>query len=525
MALAPYFDKITQSASSLLAGFEPGAFTAYLSTQRVALAFDATAGHEAQATLELALDLLARLYPAVDVIPLGGGSAGCARAVQLLDAAMRINPAIDGGTTFVPGTAAALVVGMTRAPWDAAASPTVYIGSDGWLVHLSTDRPVGSGGSGNPFGAGVAACIGAANVFRAVFGAQLRRRDLDRDVTLSLLDYELRPAASRNPPTPEVIALGETFLVGLGAIGHGAVWAWRRTAGMRGMMHLVDDEAYDDTNPQRYVETVAAGMPAAKVAYTAALLEEGASRELVVARHSVAWDEYLAQRSDWRLERVALALDSAEDRIFAQASLPRRIFNSWTQADNLGVSRHDFPTTACVACLYLPGSQRPDLDDLVASALKFQGEDELRLVRQYLDTEQPLDPAIVGKIAGQVGVAADVLLPFVGAPLLALYHRAACGGRILQFGGQLGNGMRQVEVPMAFQSAMAGILLAAEVVIDASGLRSGALPVRTEINVLKPLAGTLCSPEAKHQSGRCICQDPDFQRAYRDKYGITDATR
>jgi hypothetical protein len=162
---------------------------------------------------------------------------------------------------------------------------------------------------------------------------------------------------------------------------------------------------------------------------------------------------------------------------------------------------------------------------MVASALKFEGEDQLREVRRYLDTDQPLDRAIIAKIAQQVGVATDVLLPFVGAPLITLYHRAACGGRILQFGGQLGGGLRQVEVPMAFQSAMAGILLAAEVVIDASGLRVAALPVRTEVNTLTPLAGTLCSPEAKHPSGRCICQDPDFVRAYQAKYADTRSTQ
>lgn len=524
MALAPYFAKITQSASSLLAGFDAGRFTEYLGSQRVALAFDATDGPEARATLDLALDLLARLYPAVDVIPLGSDSAGHALASRLLNEARRINPAIEGGVTFVPGTAATLVVGKTRAPWDGAGTPTVYIGSDGWLVRASSDHPVGSSHSTNPFGAGAAACIGAANVFRAVFGAQLLRRDLDRDLNLSLVDYELGAAANRNPSLPERIEIDETFLVGVGAIGHGAVWALRRTAGLQGTLHLVDDEGYEDTNAQRYVETVTAEMTSGKVTYAAAILGGGLSRELIVAPHPVAWDEYLDQRSDWRLDRIALALDSAEDRVFAQASLPKHIFNSWTQADNLGVSRHDFPTTACVACLYLPASQRPDLDDLVASALRFQGEDELREIRRFLDTDQPLDQAFIVKIADRVGVAPNVLLPFVGAPLLALYHRAACAGLILQFGGHLGGDIRRVEVPMAFQSAMAGILLAAEVVIDASGIRSDALPVRTEINLLKPIAGTLCSPEPKHSSGRCICQDPDFLRAYQEKYLATDAT-
>lgn len=520
MALAPFLDKIAQSASSLLARFDPSDFTARLSAQRVALAFDAAvaASAEGRTALELSLDLLARFYPTVDVVSLSANDEADRLAADLLDAARRINPLIDGGTNFVPGTSAALIVGESRAPWDPIETPTLYIGSDGWLARLSTENPAGSGATPNPFGAGAAACIGVANLFRAIFGAQLPHAELDRDITVSLLDYGLAADNPPNPPLPNVIDLDETFLVGVGAIGHGATWAWRRMRGLRGTLHLVDDESYDETNPQRYVQTCAVGMPPIKVEHAAALLRNGAAGGLHVVPHTLAWDEYLRERGDWNLERVALALDSAEDRIFAQASLPRRIFNSWTQADNLGVSRHDFLTTACVACLYLPTTQRPDLDDLVADALKFQGEQELRLVREYLDTERPLDRAMLSKIAHQVGVAEDVLLQFEGAPLIALYHRAACAGIILRFGGELGSSVHQVEVPMAFQSALAGIMLAAEVVIDAAGLRMAGLPVRTETNLLRPLSGTLCTPEAKHSSQRCICQDADFITAYRSKY-------
>ena len=520
MALAPFLDKITQSASSLLAGFDPSGFTARLASQRVALAFDASAAAstEGRMTAELALDLLARLYPTLDVVPLGGSDELDGLANQLLAAARRINPLIAGGTNFMTGTAAALVVGATQAPWNAGETPSIYVGSQGWVVKVSTEHPVGSGATAIPFAAGAAACVGAANVFRAIFGSQLRRGELDRGVTVSLLDYEIAASTPANPSLPGVIDLGETFLIGVGAIGHGAVWAWRQTPGLRGTVHLVDDESYDDTNPQRYVDTYAVGMPLMKVDHAFALLGSRVAEGLNAVPHRLAWDDYLAERGDWLLERMALALDNSEDRIFAQASLPRRIFNSWTQADNLGVSRHDFLTTACVACLYLPTAERSDLDDLVAGALKFQGEQDLRLVREYLDTERPLDRAMLAKIAQQVGVAESVLLPFEDAPLIALYHRAACGGIILHFGGELGSAVSQVEVPMAFQSALAGIMLAAEVVVDAAGLRPDQLPVRTELNLLRPLSGTLCTPEAKHPSRRCICQDDDFISAYRAKY-------
>ncbi|MFX4427857.1 E2 ligase fold family C protein, partial [Acinetobacter baumannii] len=60
-----------------------------------------------------------------------------------------------------------------------AAADVTNIGSDGWRAKLSRQRPVGSGSTTNPFGAGAAACFGAANVFRRMFADQLPRGDLD----------------------------------------------------------------------------------------------------------------------------------------------------------------------------------------------------------------------------------------------------------------------------------------------------------------------------------------------------------
>lgn len=520
MALAPFFDKIIQSASNLLTGFDLATFEAHMTAQRVAVAFDNADAREARVALELAVDLLARLYPAVDIIPLGADPSQTLVASEMLEMIRAINPRIEGSTSFSAATTASLVVGSLPAPW-CGMTPTVYIGSDGWVAKVSSEHPVGSGVSANPFGAGAAATVGAANIFRTTFGAQLRRGELDRDLAFSLIDYDPRSATPCNPVLPDLIDLGETFLVGVGAVGHAAVWAWSRTPGLRGRLRLIDDETYDDTNPQRYVSTLVTDVPKLKADHAAMLLNAGLSADLAVIPHPCTWDEYLAERGNYDLDRVTLALDSAGDRIFAQASLPRVIINSWTQADNLGVSRHDFQRTACVACLYLPTEETPDLDDLVAGTLNFVGNDGLRLVREYLDTDRPLDRVMLARIAQQTGLPQDALLAYDGAPLLAVYHRAACAGVILQLGGHLGAGTQPMEVPMAFQSALAGIMLAAETVIDATGLRSQELPVRTEVDLLRPITGTLCTPESKHPSGRCICQDSDFVATHQAKYQTT----
>ncbi len=67
---------------------------------------------------------------------------------------------------------------------------------------------------------------------------------------------------------------------------------------------------------------------------------------------------------------------------------------------------------------------------------------------------------------------------------------------------------------MAFQSALAGVLLAAGIVAEAGHLPSprGAKAV---VDLLRPLGGHLTVPVAKHASGRCICEDADFQAVYR----------
>jgi hypothetical protein len=76
---------------------------------------------------------------------------------------------------------------------------------------------------------------------------------------------------------------------------------------------------------------------------------------------------------------------------------------------------------------------------------------------------------------------------------------------------------------MAFQSALAGIMLAIEIICSAAPFRVASLPTKTEINLLKPIGRTLNSPEGKHSSGRCLCQDADFVAAYRSKYSAERA--
>ncbi|SDO22725.1 Molybdopterin or thiamine biosynthesis adenylyltransferase [Methylobacterium phyllostachyos] len=506
MALANFFDRVATAASQVLAGFGMAAFSERLQAQAIGIAFDGEAAGTAEgaALLDLTVRLLARLYPRLVIHGLDDQAA--THAAELTSLARSINPAIhledDPNRVTI-----AICVG--RAIPDIAGTK-LFAGSDGWTARFSSSNPIGCGASANPFGAGAAACIAVANVFRAVFADQIPGGSLDAEITLDLRSYRSNPTAATEGEIGPV-DLGETHLVGLGAIGNGGVWALSRLTSLTGTLHLIDHESVDLSNLQRYALMGQADVDTEKVAVAASLL---GGTGLNVVPHRTTWGAYLASRDDWHLERVAVALDTARDRIAVQGALPRWIVNAWTQEGDLGVSRHGFADgRACLACLYLPAGEVKDEDDRIAEELGLpEAQPE---VRRMLQTSEPVSIAFVERIATALGIPFDALRPFAEQPLRSFYQSTVCGGVVFR----LTDGGRPIgtTVPMAFQSALAGILLAADLVKHAKG-ELGMVTTTTRFNLLRPLGTHFNDPHARDATGRCICGDRDYTRIYNAKY-------
>jgi len=505
MAFANFFDRAAMAASQVLAGFDVAGFSATLGRHVIGIALDGNAAGtaEGQAALDMCVRLVSRLYPAISLLHLDGAAESAAAQAAAL--AKSINPAID--IRGPAETTICIAIGMT-AP--SVGCPTIFVGSDGWTARLSHAGPIGCGGSDSPFGAGAAACFAVANAFRIVFREQLPGGDLDQDLALSLLTYD-RPGQSK-PEVPAIVDLGEAHLVGVGAIGNGAVWALARCKGVSGRLHLVDDEAIDLPNLQRYVLAGQADVDASKCDAAAARFS---APGLEVVPHRSTWAEYVAKRGDWRFDKVAVALDTGTDRITLQATLPRWIVNAWTQDLDLGVSRHRFGDgRACLACLYMPTGQVKSEHERLADELHMPAA--APEIKQMLQLPVPLNDAFIQRVAAAMGIPPEPLMPFVGRPLREFHQAAICGGLAFTLTG--GAHPVRVGVPMSFQSALAGIMLAGELVKHAAGWPEPAA-VSTRVNLLRPLAPYLHDPIAPDRSGRCICADGDFIDAYRRKYG------
>ena len=500
MALANFFDKTALAASQILQGYCKEKFGKRLETVTIEVAFDGNAIScpEGLFTLDLTTRLLSRLYPNLYFTALDEVSGGYTE--KLNELAKSINPVIN---LKEDSPFATIMVGSTAL---SRKDLLFYIGSDEWLVLFSKTKPVGSGNSGNPFGAGAAACFGAANVFRSVFKDQLVNGETDNEFSVSLYNFQKPGAVEKISIAESPIKFNEVFLVGLGAIGNGALWALSKLNITGGNIYIIDPEKIELSNLQRYVLATQDDVDSDKIK----LCDRYAYSTFKPYKGS--WSDFLNVRQDWNLPLVALALDSAADRIAVQSSLPQIILNAWTQPSDLGISRHyDFLEHPCVACLYPPKTGLQSKSQLIAGAVGLP-EKEVQ-IRELIYNNSPLDETWIKEIAEANKVAFAELKQYIGMPVSVFYSKVLCGGLLITNGQN-----RQMETPMAFQSALAGILLASELVLYTTGKRKEKIETMTRIDLLRPLVEYLNEPLLKTANEYCIFNDPDFRKQYEIKY-------
>ena len=212
MAIPNYFQRNAVAISQAISGLDEQRLESMLGDVCIGVTVGPDAGgHEGRATVDLLVRLLARLYPSIVI--LDEGDDGVADEVSAL--AGRINPRIElSGQPTVE-----VVIGSAEVRQ--GASRTVFVGSRGWSAKLSTRNPQECGTTNNPYGAGLAACLAAADLFRSVF---LTGAELDGDFEFAF------PTLTKGTNDVGDISgnVGSLVLAGAGAIGNAAAWALSR---------------------------------------------------------------------------------------------------------------------------------------------------------------------------------------------------------------------------------------------------------------------------------------------------------
>lgn len=523
MTLPRFHSRISNALGPL--GGSTGELMTRLSTTDVSLEMGEGADEQPVQVVGFlfAVNLCARLYPRLHI---------CAPAKirdESVALALEINPACEIERS--KGSGSALLWG-TGTPTDSV----VTVSADGWQARLDQTNSHAMT-SPNALSALAAGALGVGELFRSVFKDFLpsgRRGPQPAVLNLVTLDDSNKEL----PELPSTIDIETLHLAGAGAVGQAALFALRQLP-ILGRLVVVDPESIEVSNLQRYVLAMDGDVGMSKCA-VAQRTFQGTNVDVVAVETVWGNDEHSATG----VKTVAVALDTSAARIGIQAGLPWAIYNAWTQPADLGWSRHErFGEEPCLACLYTPSGLRPSQHELIARALH---QPELRVLAYLtlrLAVDVPLKPeqiprvpiypippsastwlerSILEDLVANLGIDPAAARNWQGKPISDFYREGVCGGALIS--DRIGELPQEVAVPLAHQSALAGIMLAAQVVCariqELRSLRPASIEGR--LDVLSGLPQVVGRPRQRTEG--CICVDPDYVRRYREKWsGSKDA--
>lgn len=508
MALAKFYSRTEQSLGQVLRCPDREQLASKLNEIIVAVAFDDRALNHINTfpTLQMAVNLFSRLYPRIAIIYSGTTDRGNDFRRELARLASLINPDIEIEDSALHVNAA-LCIGRPQVSADAL----IYVKASSWNLEVSIGKPTTkiNRNTYNPITAAAVACFGVSEVFNKMFADLLPKTERPDGYVLSLLSF--KKALSTDKALPR-ISLDDLSLVGLGAVANATVWCLSRLPEIHGSLSIIDPESVELSNLQRYVLTDDGSVGADKVK----LAERSFSGTgLRIKPFKMSFGDYARKhRRSCDFDIIAISVDNDKDRISAQAVLPRIILNAWTdELGRLGVSHHWFDShNACLACMYIATSPRKSYTEQIADAIGFEPMRTAELVLK----KATLSKELLQEIVSGKGYPMEILQQWQGRKLDEFYSEAACGGVLLQFGAE--DKGHEALVPLAHQSALAGILLASEIVKTSLGLISKKSPVEAQLDIISQPKDYILFPREKTTNPKCICTDPDYLAVYKEKY-------
>ena len=239
--------------------------------------------------------------------------------------------------------------------------------SNGWLVSISRNgsKEIPLSENVNPVGAYSGALLGCIEVFKSALKkktdalfpqeaqscfALQRIRPIEDEIRFSTLDYSVNATSTSNPQLPQIIEVGELYLVGLGAIGQAVVYTLSSFS-LEGSVYLVDPDDVQWSNLNRYVcATLAdAKEKVCKVEVAKRRLETDRDKLKVVA-FPKSYDEFREPSLTRKYDLLISAVDNNETRRLIQCDLPKVILNAGTLESIYSISRVELGRSQCLMC-------------------------------------------------------------------------------------------------------------------------------------------------------------------------------
>lgn len=246
------------------------------------------------------------------------------------------------------------------------------------------------------------------------------------------------------------IDIGRAYLAGAGAIGNGLLWALQDLR-LRGELHVVDFDKVEDGNLQRQIWFDETDVGRLKCEQLVAKAQPHFSNLTLVPRNGRLQDLDECDGGAW-LRKLIVAVDSRRARRLLQNEAPGEVFDaSTTDIREIVLHYHRQPTDgACLACIYGEDEAERDFESHIAAKLGVSVEKVRQLV---------IDPDAAKTIACRYSSIIADPSQIMGTPYDSLF-KSLCGEGALA----ADDNHPPVIAPFAFVSALAGVMLAFEII-------------------------------------------------------------
>ena len=240
--------------------------------------------------------------------------------------------------------------------------------------------------------------------------------------------------------------IGETYLAGAGAVGHGFVYALRYFD-VRGTLYVTDPKKVTAGGLNRCLLLDAGDLGRPKASRLCDVAQPLLPKLTLVPVDATLDEARKSRHADFLIQRLVVSVDSRRARRSLQSELPGAVFDaSTTGVTEVVLHFNRQPTElACLSCVYPESERERKHEENVAEALGLNVQE----VRQGF-----IDSAIAARICARYPDLRTADL--VGRAFDTVYKELCGIGKLRSVGGQ------QVLAPFSFVSVLAGACLAVE---------------------------------------------------------------
>ncbi len=298
---------------------------------------------------------------------------------------------------------------------------TIRLYSDGWVSHLSCNKPllIPDSQQINPIGAMGSGCFGATECFKRLLeiaGSKDKLTTMHSEhFVFSFLDYSLTDI---NSDFPSNIILNENILlVGVGAVGSSVVFGLNQIPNIKGNVSVIDHDCFDESNLNRCPIAFIKNLDQNK----AKIAEKYSTQNLKFNAFSMTFLEFQKQYAT-NHPIILSTVDNNNVRYEIQSELPKLIFHGSTGGVLVSITAIKFMENACLCCIF-DSTQESNHQIMISNHTGIP----IEIVTNAFNNDEKFSHRHLEFLVKKLGSKANQFKIHVGKSFKEVYAKEICG--------------------------------------------------------------------------------------------------